>query len=122
MLDPKFKILCLISPIFYDHEKSVTFVEEYDKISLYLMFIKCHHYLHIVTRFEISCQNPNKNCGSNIFEQIASTNELMKKLVGRKLLIFKRYQVHIKNIKCPLQWREKHKSIFLIIDFWPAKY
>jgi hypothetical protein len=121
MLDPKFEIFCLIS-FFIGHEKGVAIVEEYDKIPLYLMFIKFHHYLHMVTRFEIGCLNPNENCALNIFEQIVSTNELMKKLVGRELLVFKKYQVHIKNIKCPLQWWEKHKSIFSTIGFWPAQY
>jgi hypothetical protein len=116
MLDSKFEIFCLIS-FFIGYEKGVTIVEEYDKISLYLMFIKCHHYLHMVTRFLIGCLNPNENFALNIFEQIVSTNELMKKLVDRELFIFKKYQVHIKNIKCPLQWWEKHKSIFSITDF-----
>jgi hypothetical protein len=76
----------------------------------------------MVTKFEIGCLNPNENYALNIFEQIVNTNELMKKLVGKELLIFKRYQVHIKNIKYPFQWWEKHKSIFSIIGFWPTKY
>jgi hypothetical protein len=83
MLDSKFEIFCLIS-FFIGHEKGVTIVEEYDKISLYFMFIKCHHYWHKVTRFEIGCLNPNENCALNIFEQIVSTNELMRKLVDRE--------------------------------------
>ncbi len=40
MLDRKFEILCLLS-FFIGHEKDVAIVEEYDNISLYLMFIKC---------------------------------------------------------------------------------
>ncbi len=34
--------------------------------------------------FEIGCLNPNENCALNIFEQIVSTNELMRKLVDRE--------------------------------------
>jgi hypothetical protein len=57
----------------------------------------------MVTKLEIGCLNPNENYTLNIFEQIVNTNELMKKLVGKELLIFKRNQLHIKNIKYPFQ-------------------
>jgi hypothetical protein len=40
----------------------------------------------------------------DIFEQIASTSELVKELVKRELLISGRYQLDVKDIKCPLQW------------------
>jgi hypothetical protein len=43
----------------------------------------------MVTRFKICSLNPNEICALNIFEQIVNTNELMKKLVGRELLISK---------------------------------
>jgi hypothetical protein len=39
------------------------------------------------------------------------------KLVNKGLLIFKRYQVNVKDIKCPSQWWEKHKCMFLTIGF-----
>jgi hypothetical protein len=38
----------------------------------------------------------------DIFEQIASTNEPMEELVKRELLVFRRYQLDVKDIKCPL--------------------
>jgi hypothetical protein len=44
-------------------------------------------------------------------------SELATKLINRVLLIFKRYQVDVKNIKRPLQWWEKHKSMFPTIVF-----
>jgi len=35
------------------------------------------------------------------------------KLINKKaLLVFKHYQVDVKDIKCPLQWWEKHESMF----------
>jgi hypothetical protein len=40
-----------------------------------------------------------------------------KELVIKKLLIFKRYQVGPKNIKCPLQWWGKHEVMFPTIGF-----
>ncbi len=39
----------------------------------------------------------------DIFQETPSTSELAKKLVTKKLLIFKRYQVDPKKIKFPLQ-------------------
>jgi hypothetical protein len=48
---------------------------------------------------------------------IASINETIMKLVNRELLIFKHYQVDVKNIKCPLQWWENHGNMFSIVEF-----
>jgi hypothetical protein len=31
--------------------------------------------------------------------------------------MFRHYQVDVKDIKCPLQWWEKHESMFLTIGF-----
>jgi hypothetical protein len=39
------------------------------------------------------------------------------KLVNRELLILKCYQMDVKDIKCPLQWWEKHENMFLTIGF-----
>jgi hypothetical protein len=33
------------------------------------------------------------------------------------MLIFKWYQVHSKEIKCPFQWWTKHEAMFSIIVF-----
>jgi hypothetical protein len=54
--------------------------------------------------FEVSCvdQVIEKDCSLDVFEQTTNTNELVKEFVGRKLQIFKRYQVDINDIKCPL--------------------
>jgi hypothetical protein len=41
----RFKVLYLISSLI-GCVKDVTIIEEYDKNSLYLMFLKCHHHLH----------------------------------------------------------------------------
>ncbi len=35
----------------------------------------------------------------------------------RELLIFKRYQLDVKDIKCPLQWWHKHEVMFPTIGF-----
>jgi hypothetical protein len=43
-----------------------------------------------------------QNYSLDIFEQIAS--ELAEELIKRGVLIFRRYQLDVKDIKCPLQW------------------
>jgi hypothetical protein len=57
------------------------------------------------------------NSNLDIFELTTSTSEPTTKLITRKLLIFKYYQVDPRVIKCPLQWREKHEAMFSTIDF-----
>jgi len=40
-----------------------------------------------------------------------------QELVKRELMIFRRYQLDIKDIKCPLQWWQKHEVMLLTIGF-----
>jgi hypothetical protein len=50
----------------------------------------------------------------DIFEMTTNISESTMKLINKKaLLIFKHYQVDVKDIKCSLQWWEKHESMFL---------
>jgi len=53
----------------------------------------------------------------DIFEQTINTREPTKKLVKRELLISKRYQLDVKDIKCPLEWWQKHEAMFPIVRF-----
>jgi hypothetical protein len=46
-----------------------------------------------------------------------NTNDSTMVLVNNELLIFRHYQLDVKDIKCALQWWEKHKNIFLTIGF-----
>jgi hypothetical protein len=46
-----------------------------------------------------------------------NTNEPIIVLVNNEFLIFKHYQVDVKDIKCPLQWSEKHECMFCTIHF-----
>jgi hypothetical protein len=52
----------------------------------------------------------------DIFEQIASTNEPVEALV-KESLIFRRYQLDVKDTKCPLQQWQKHEAMFPTIGF-----
>jgi hypothetical protein len=63
------------------------------------MLVKCHEHLHPLVRLDRTSTN------QNIFERTASTSEPAKELVKRELLVFRRYQLDVKNIKCPLQWQ-----------------
>jgi hypothetical protein len=58
-----------------------------------------------------------ENCNLNIFDMNASTSEPTKELIDRELLIFRRYQVNVKEINCPLQWWQKHESMFFAMGF-----
>ncbi len=53
----------------------------------------------------------------DIFEMTTNRSEPTMELVNRELLIFKFYYVNVKDIKCPLQWWEKHESMFPIVGF-----
>jgi hypothetical protein len=65
--------------------------------------LKCHHLLHPLAKFESVFVNigVDEDCNLDIFEQIANTSELVKELVNMEL-IFRRYQVDMKEKKCLL--------------------
>jgi hypothetical protein len=104
MLDLRFKSLRLISS-FVGQEEGVNIVDEYDKRTLYPMFLKCYHHLHRMTKF-VGCvaQTSDENSSLDILQHIVSTSEPSKELVTKELLIFRCYQVDPKDIKCPSQW------------------
>jgi hypothetical protein len=53
----------------------------------------------------------------DIFEMSTRTNEPTKELVNKELQMFRKFQVHVKDIKCPLEWWGKHESLFPIVTF-----
>jgi hypothetical protein len=59
----------------------------------------------------------DQDCNLDIFEQIVNISEPVEKLVKKELLIFRRYQLDVKDIKCPLQWWQKHEAMFPTIGF-----
>jgi hypothetical protein len=119
MLDPRFKSLHILSS-FVGRVQGVVLVEEYDRKSLYPMLVKCHEHLHPLVRLDRNCVDQDifeHDCSLNIFEQTTSTSELTEELVKRKFLVFKRYKLDVKDIKCPLQWWHKHEAMFPTIGF-----
>ncbi len=53
----------------------------------------------------------------DIFEITFSTSEPTIDSINKELLVFKCYEVDVKNIKRPLQWWEKHENMFPIVGF-----
>jgi len=51
------------------------------------------------------------------YKKFASTSEPTQELVKRELLIFRRYQLDVKDIKYLIQWWQKHEAMFLTIEF-----
>jgi hypothetical protein len=118
MLEPSLKTLHLVSS-FINLEQGKAIVEEYDKKSLFHVLMKCYYHLHPLVEFErgVVDERVEKDRNLDIFEMAISTSEPITKLVNRELLIFRHYQVDIKDIKCPFQWWEKHESMFPIVGF-----
>ncbi len=83
-------ILCLR----VGREQGVSIVEKYDGKTLYLMLLKCYHYLHLVGK---SCKSQRWWLGKLHIFQMTNTNcEHAKKLVTIELLNFWR---------CHKMWR-----------------
>ncbi len=119
MLHPRYRSLCIISS-FVGREQGVILVEEYDRKSLYLVLVKCHEHLHPLVRLETNSVDQNtfgQDCNLDIFEQTSSTSEPIEELVKKEFMIFKRYQLDVKDIKCPFQWWQKHEAMFPIVRF-----
>jgi hypothetical protein len=68
--------------------------------------------LHPLAERCVVDQRVEKDSNLDIFKMTISTSEPTTKLINRKLLIFKRYQVDVKDMKCPLEWWEKHENMF----------
>jgi hypothetical protein len=68
------------------------------------MLLKCYHHLHHVVDRDVKFtkHKSNENNNLDIFEMITNSSEPITKLVNRKLIIFKRFQMNNKEIKCPL--------------------
>jgi hypothetical protein len=45
------------------------------------------------------------------------TNGPTKEVATKELLMFRRFQVDVKEIKCPLKWWVKHESLFPTMAF-----
>jgi hypothetical protein len=77
------------------------------------MLLKCSHIFHPMAKFgPVANMQTNEECNLNIFRIFIGTNKPTKEVVNKELQMFKRFQVDVKDIKCPLEWWEKHESMF----------
>jgi hypothetical protein len=53
----------------------------------------------------------------DIFEMSVGTNEPTKEVGNKKLLMFGRFQLNVKDIKCLLEWWAKHEFLFPTMAF-----
>jgi hypothetical protein len=60
----------------------------------------------------------NEESSLDIFEMFAKINEPTKEVVNKELLMFIRFHMNVKEIKCPLKWWPKHESLFLVMAFF----
>jgi two-component SAPR family response regulator len=76
-------------------------------------FLKSYHHLHSLLQGEDSFPNRNEeDYNLNIFEMVINSNKPLKKLVSRKLFIFQKYNVDVKDIKHPFDMWENHETTF----------
>jgi hypothetical protein len=89
MLDPRFKTFYLVSSLI-GHEQGKAIIEEYDKKSLFFMFLKCYYHLHPLVEYKrgIVDQKVEEDMNLDIFEMIIITSDPTTELVNRELLIF----------------------------------
>ncbi len=83
------------------------------------MLLKCYHYLHPMVESKVEFVDKIKDTkfDLDILEQTHRTSEPTTKLVNREMLIFMRYEMDSKEIKCHFQLWAKHEAIFPILDF-----
>jgi hypothetical protein len=82
VLDPRFKSLKLTLS-FIGHEYGVVIVEEHDKKSMFLMFLKSYHHLRLLYKIESSFVHKIDEGNSlNIFEMVANILKITKELIN----------------------------------------
>jgi hypothetical protein len=66
------------------------------------MFFKCHYYLQPLVKLErgVVDQRIEKDNNLNIFEMTTNTIKPTMELINKELLIFRHYQMEVKDIKC----------------------
>jgi hypothetical protein len=118
MLDPRFKTVHLVSSLI-GHEQGKAIVEEYDKKSLFLMFLTCYYHLHPLAKTErgVVEQRVEEEKSLDIFEMIASISEPTTELVNKEFLIFKCYQVDLKTSSTHCNGGKNMKTCFLQLVF-----
>ncbi len=71
---------------------------------IFPMLIKCYYHLYPLVEYErgVVDQRVEEDMSFDIFEMTTNISEPTIELVNKELLIFKHYQVDVKDFKCPL--------------------
>jgi hypothetical protein len=85
-------------------EQGIAIVEEYNAKSSHPMFLKCYQHLHLVveSKNEFIDQIVDANYNLDMFEMATRTNEPTKEIVKKSFLIFRHYQMDVKEVICSL--------------------
>jgi len=86
-------------------------VEEYDQQSLFPMLLKCYHIYHVMVEF-VAYMQIDKKIAWTFLKCLLKQVSQQKEVVNKELHMFIRFQVDVKDIKCPLEWWAKHESLF----------
>ncbi len=81
------------------------------------MLLKCYHHLHPLFENANVNQGVDEDCILDNFGMTTNTNELAKTIVSKEFLIFRKFQVDAKDVKCCFQWWKKHELMFPIVGF-----
>ncbi len=82
------------------------------------MLLRCYHIFHPMAKFgQVANMQTNEEYSLDVFEMYAGTSEPTKEVVNKELLMFRRFQVDVKEINCPLKWWVKHESLFPTMAF-----
>jgi hypothetical protein len=81
------------------------------------MLFKCYHHLHPLFENANVDQGVDEDCILDNFGMTTNTNELANFFVSMEFMIFRKFQVDAKDVKCCFQWWEKHELMFLIVGF-----
>ncbi len=82
------------------------------------MLLKSYHHLHPLFKVQSPFVHRIDEVNNfKFFEMVVNTSDLTKELINRKLLIFKKYLLDAKDIKCPLKWWKKHETMLSSIGF-----
>ncbi len=118
MFDPRFKSLILIFNSFIGHELRAAIATQFDrKFLYYILLLKFNHHLDPLFKIESSFVNKsNEDNSLDIFEMVTRTHKLIKEAVNKKLMIFHKFQMDGKDIKCLLEWWKKHESMLVFFS------
>ncbi len=92
-------------------------LDKYDFFFLCFLHVIINYIFLTKSKKSIVDRKVKEDSNLDIFEMTTNTSEPTMKLINKELLIFKRYQVNVENIKSPPQWWEKWKNMFPTIGF-----